>query len=50
MKKLQRGVLSMIIGVLTSHCIIGVYPRCIGMWFLANDFCRSFRDKEERLK
>ena len=44
--KLQRGALSVIVGVITGHCIMGTHARRIDLGHLANDFCRSCRDVE----
>ena len=39
--KLQRGVLSLVVGVFTGHCIMGTHARRIGLGHLANDLCRD---------
>ena len=39
--KLQRSKLSIVIGVITGHCIIGTHARRIGFGHFANDFCGS---------
>ena len=46
--KLQRSTLSVFVGVITGHCIMGLHARRIGLGHLVNDFCRSCRDKEEK--
>ena len=45
--KLQRGALSLIVGVITWHCIMGRHARHFGFGHLANEFCRSCRYEEE---
>ena len=45
--KIQRGALSVVVGVIKGHCIMGTHARLIGLGHLANDFCRSYRDEEE---
>jgi len=44
---LNRGRLSVIVGVITGHCILGAHAKKIGLGHLTNDFCRSCRDEEE---
>ena len=45
--KLQRGALTVVVGVITGHCIMGAHMRYIGLGHLANDFCKNCRDEEE---
>ena len=44
--KLQRGALSVVVGVITGHYIMGTHTRRIVLGYLANDFCRSCRDEK----
>ena len=44
--KLQRSRLSIVIGVITGHCITGTHAWRIDLGHLANDFCRSCRGEE----
>ena len=46
--KLQRGALSMVVGIITGYCIMGILARRIGLGHLANVFCRSQRDEKEQ--
>ena len=47
--KLQKGALSVVVGVIAGHCIMDIHGRRIGLGHFANVFCRSCRDeiKEE---
>ena len=45
--RLQRAMLSAVIGVVTSHCIIGIDSWRIGVGHLTNNFYRTPRDAEE---
>lgn len=42
---LQRRDISLVVGVLTGHCLIGNHASRLG--FLSNDFCRSCNNEEE---
>ena len=44
---LQRGVLSVIIGIVTCYYSMGVHVKCISVRHIANDFCISWRGEEE---
>ena len=41
--KLKRGALSVVVGVITGLCIMGIHALRIGLGHLGNDFCRSYR-------
>ena len=45
--KPQTGAFSVVIGVVTGHCIMGMHVRRIGLVYLASDFSRSCRNEEE---
>ena len=42
--KLQRCALSVVVGFITGHCIMGRYVRRIGLVRFANDFRRRCKD------
>ena len=45
--KLQRDTLSVIVGIITGHCIMGTHAKRLSLGHFANDFCRRCRDEEE---
>ena len=46
--KFQGGVLSVVLGVVMGYCIMSVHARPIGLGNLADDFCRSCKNEEEK--
>ena len=44
--KLKRGELSVVMVVITGHCVMGTHVEHITLGYLANEFYRSCRDEE----
>ena len=45
--KLQRSMISTVVGFITAHCTIGMHTRRIRLLRLANNFCRTCGGKED---
>ena len=45
--KPQRGEFSVVVGIITRHCIMDTHGRLLGLGLCANNFCWRFRRRED---